>query len=81
MFKRVLVRKIVDYLDTKGSLKDNQHGFKRKRSCLSQLLIQHQTLIDILENRGTAVVVYLDFAKALDKVDHNFICLKCVKWA
>ena len=76
VFERVLVCKIVDYLETKGSLNDNQHGFGRKRSCLSQLLIHHQALIDTLENRKIADVVYLDFAKAFDKVDHGVLMSK-----
>ena len=76
MFERLLVREIVEYLETKGSLNDNQHGFRRKRSCSSQRLIHHQALIDMLENRETADAVYLGFAKAFDKVDHEVLIRK-----
>ena len=59
--------KTVDCLETKGSLNDNHHGFKIEGSCAFQVLTYRQALINILENRETADVVYLDFVNFLTR--------------
>lgn len=52
-------------------MNENQHGFRPGRSCLI-LQIEHYDLI--LDQHGN--VVYLDFAKNFDKVDHGILCHK-----
>ena len=47
----------------------NQHGFRSARSCLSQLLSHFDQVIKLLEEGKIVDVIYLDFAKAFDKVD------------
>ena len=46
-----------------------QHGFRSGRSCLSQLIAHYDHVTQLLENNQNADVIYLDFAKAFDKVD------------
>ena len=46
----------------------NQHGFRSGRSCLSQLLEQHDLILDILDEGLNADVVYLDFSKHIFKL-------------
>ena len=48
---------------------DSQHGFRSSRSCLSQLLAHFDHITRLLEEGKSVDVVYLDFAKAFDKVD------------
>ena len=48
------------------------------RSCLSHLLEQYDLILDVLYNQANADVVYLDFSKAFDKVDHT-IALNKIK--
>lgn len=49
---------------------DNQHGFRRFRSCLTQSCkLVHQWL-STLDKFGAVDIVFLDFAKAFDKVSH-----------
>ena len=79
IFERAIVRKLVDYMEERQMYNEHQHGFRRGRSCLSQLLEQHAHILDML-CRGLAVdVVYLDFAKAFDKVDHGILIKKLIK--
>ena len=47
----------------------NQHGFRSGRSCLSQLLQHHDRITKLLEEGKNVDVIYLDFAKAFDKLD------------
>ena len=55
---------------------ENQHGFRSGRSCLSQLLEHLDQIIDILEDGGNVDVIYLDFAKAFDKLDFKIVFKK-----
>lgn len=53
-----------------------QHGFTPKRACNTNLL-ETTDLITSLTNEGHAVdVIFLDFAKAFDKVPHKRLILK-----
>ena len=51
----------------------SQHGFRSGRSCVSQLLINNDKIMDILESGANVDAIYLDFAKAFDKVDHAIV--------
>ena len=54
----------------------NQHGFRARRSCLSQLLEHYDKILSILENGENADCIYLDFAKCFDKIDIGLLCQK-----
>ena len=75
-FERIVVENLVQCMEEGHLFNESQHGFRRRRSCLSQLLKHHSHLIEVLEERSSADVVYLDFAKAFNKVDHGVILLK-----
>ena len=76
VFERVMRGSIVKHLVENDLLPKNQHGFITGRSTLSQLLNQIEQLIRAWEEGKTTDTVYLDFAKAFDKVDHNILCRK-----
>ena len=76
LFERVLVKRLVSYLTENNLYNENQHGFRANRSCLSQLLEHHQRLLNVMETGYSADVIYLDFAKAFDKVDHGILIRK-----
>ena len=70
------VFELVEYLDGNNLICGDQHGFRAGKSCLTQLLIH---VDDILENALQGLetdVIYLDFAKAFDKVDHDILVRK-----
>ncbi len=46
------------------------------RSCLSNLILQDERAARLLEEGHTAELVYLDFAKAFDSVNHRFLLAK-----
>lgn len=62
---------LMDHLNGHGLLADQQHGFRPKRSCNSQLLQTIDTWSRLLEDGIPLDVVYLDFSKAFDTVPHR----------
>jgi hypothetical protein len=39
ILEHIIVSQIMDHLDNQNILNENQHGFRAKRSCVSQLLM------------------------------------------
>ena len=68
-FEKVIRRRLVNYFDKYDMFNVNQHGFRASRSCLSQLLAHFDKVTSLLEEGKLVDVIYLDFAKAFDKVD------------
>ena len=69
--EHIIDSQVMTHLDNHGILVDCQHGFRRKRSCETQLLITSHDLAEILNNHSQADVAVLDFSKAFDKVPHT----------
>ena len=59
---------IVKHIQENNLLRKTQHGFLKGRSCTTNLLEFLEQLINSQENLEPVDVVYLDFAKAFDKV-------------
>ncbi|KAK3884854.1 hypothetical protein Pcinc_010895 [Petrolisthes cinctipes] len=76
VLEKIITKKITTYLEDSNKMNDGQHGFRRGRSCLSQLLAHHDRLITSIELNTMIDVVYLDFSKAFDKVDHGVLLHK-----
>jgi len=66
----------MNFLSDNKLLCDNQHGFRPQRSCVTQLLQLVHEWLRILEERGSVDAIFLDFAKAFDKVSHPHLLLK-----
>ena len=79
IFEKILRSHIVKHMDENNLFNPNQHGFRSGRSCLSQLLEQYDLILNILDEDANADVVYLDFSKAFDKVDHTIVLNKIKK--
>ena len=76
IFEKVLRAHIVQHMNENNLFNPSQHGFRSGRSCLSQLLEQYNLILNILDEDANADVVYLDFSKAFDKVDHAIVLQK-----
>ena len=76
IYERVLRKTMVNFIEDNNILCDNQHGFRSGRSCLAQMLSHFDDImLGLLNGHGTDAI-YLDFAKAFDKVDHKLLLEK-----
>jgi hypothetical protein len=76
VMEHVIVANIMDYLDSNNILTDRQHGFRRGRSCETQLMEFVDELVSYMEGGGQADVLIMDFAKAFDKCNHSLLTHK-----
>merc|ERR1711895_272230 len=76
VFERIVRTALVGYLNKNNLLPEDQYGFIKGRSTLSQLLNHVEEAIRNWEDGKATDTIYLDFAKAFDKVDHGILCHK-----
>ncbi|KAK3878825.1 hypothetical protein Pcinc_016635 [Petrolisthes cinctipes] len=62
--------------ESSNQLNKGQHGFRWGQSCLSQLLVHHGKIVSALDSNTMLDVIYLDFAKVFDDVDHEVLLHK-----
>lgn len=74
VFEIVLYNRI--YLSTKLLISPFQHGFMENRSTVTNLVIFTQFVSDILDEKGQVDVIYTDFSKAFDRIDHCILLNK-----
>ena len=76
VFERVLRRVLVSHIDKLGLLPDGQHGSRSGRSTRTQLVSHWDNIMEGLEQGDGVDCVYLDFAKAFDKVETGVLLHK-----
>ena len=59
------------HLDKNDILTDAQHGFRKRCSCETQLLLSSNDFLKSLDSNTQTDAILLDFAKAFDKVAHQ----------
>jgi hypothetical protein len=64
------------FFESHSILSDKQHGFGRKRTCESQLILTIQDLAAGLNSKSQIDAILLDFSKAFDNVPHERLAAK-----
>ena len=67
---------IMEHLEKWKLILPSQHGFMPAKSCLTNLLEYLETLTRLVDEGHPVDVVYLDFAKAFDKVPHQRLLMQ-----
>ena len=70
LLEKVVRKDIVTFMDEHNLWDARQHGSRSGQSTLSQLLEHYDLVINSLENGHNIDVIYLDFSKVYNKVDH-----------
>ena len=61
------------YPNFSALINKTQHGFLKKRSCVTQLLPVLHDIGKNLDSNKQVDLIYLDFSKAFDSVDHAIL--------
>jgi hypothetical protein len=71
IMERLLKRQITNFLESNNLFTDAQHGFRRNRSCLTNLILSEESWKRSLDEKNEVDVIYIDFRKAFDSVPHE----------
>lgn len=77
IFERVVYNQV--YAAVQSGLGDAQHGFLRKRSTTSNLILATDFITKGMEQRAQVDVIYTDYSKCFDRIDHRVLLNKL--WA
>ena len=77
ILERIVRKQVVQFLTDNNFLNSTQHGFCEGRSCLSALLNVYDDIVHMISDPSAVVdMIYLDFAKAFDKVEYGILLRK-----
>ena len=76
LLEKLLKAAIMKHVMENELLNSSQHGFMAKKSCLTNLLHCLEEVTAILDSGDCVDILYLDFAKAFDKVQHKRLLSK-----
>ena len=71
LLEHIVCSHIHDHLDKYNILTPMQHGFRKRHSCESQLIITLHDLMSYFDKKITVDVAILDLSKAFDTVPHD----------
>lgn len=76
IFEHVIFSHLVNFLESNKFFHSSQHGFRKTFSCETQLATFCNDLHAFLDNGFTVDCIFLDFAKAFDRVSHRLLLFK-----
>ena len=76
VLESIIKDKLINFLEENNLIGNTQHGFRKGRSCLTNLLHFLDFATESFDKRKQLDVSYLDFSKAFDKVPHKRLVLQ-----
>ena len=76
IMEKIIKEDMMKHMENHKLIKESQHGFMNNKSCLTNLLEFFEDIYDFLDTVPSVDVIYLDFAKAFDKVPHQRLSKK-----
>ena len=71
VLEKIVTNQFLQYIELSAPLADCQHGFVKRRSTITNMLMTERVIAEVL-NKGACVdVLTFDFARAFDKVPHS----------
>ena len=80
LLEHIIYSAISSHANVHNIMCTNQHGFRKKRSCETQLLETVNNLTGALDAGYEADILFLDFSKAFDRVSHNCLLYKLLHY-
>ena len=78
--EHILYHAIIEHLISNSLLINNQHGFRRQHSCVTQLIALMEDLSFAIDNQKQVDIILLDFSKAFDSVPHQRLLKKLLHY-
>ena len=76
LLEHIIHSNLMKFFDGHNIISPYQHGFRKRHSCESQLIMTVHDLVSGLDNSQQIDAILLDFSKAFDKVPHKRLRLK-----
>ena len=76
LMESIIKDKVIDHLDKNNLIKESQHGFTKNKSCATNLLEFLETVYQAVDKGEAVDILYMDFAKAFDKVPYQRLLKK-----
>ena len=73
VLERIIAEQLVRFLEENNLLVAQQHGFRKRRSCISNLLLTLDDWTQAVDAGYTVHACYLDMSKAFDRVNHSLL--------
>jgi len=80
IMEKLIRNSITLHLKSNDLISPRQHGFVSNKACNTNLLESNDLLTKLASTKTPADIVFLDFAKAFDKVSHPLLILKLKKY-
>jgi hypothetical protein len=80
LLEHIIVSGVMKHFEDHKILTDCQYGFRKGRSCETQLLEFIEELTTNLENGKQTDVLVMDFSKAFDRVNHSLLLHKLQRY-
>ncbi|CAG9137015.1 unnamed protein product [Plutella xylostella] len=74
VFEKIIYDQV--YNSVKNSFNSSQHGFLKKRSTVSNLILFNDCVTNNMEEGFETDVIYTDYSKAFDRIDHSILIMK-----
>ena len=68
VMESIIKDSLTEHLERNTLIKNSQHGFRKKRSCLTNMLEYLEKVTKEVDAGNNVDIIYLDFSKAFDKV-------------